>query len=80
MLLHPLEMAGRADAAHAVEHRVEQPEKHEAEVIVIKEEPFGAAGVFPGGSGRRRHRFANLGKLLPEIIKQLPGGELFLVD
>ena len=35
-------MAGGAEAAHAVEDGVEQPEKHEAEGIVIKQEPFGA--------------------------------------
>ena len=73
-------MAGGAEAAHAVEDAVEQPEKHEAEGIVIKQESFGAAGVLPGGGGRRRHRSADLGKPLPEIIKQLPAGELLLVD
>jgi len=49
LVLHALQMTCRAKDPHAVEHRIEQSEEHEAEVILIEQQTLRAAGAFSGG-------------------------------
>ena len=75
--LHAFQMAGGTEAAHAIDDWIEQPEEHEAEIILFEQEPFGTAGLGFGWRGICR---VDLCESPTEIVQQLPTAELFFVD
>ena len=76
VLLHSLEMTRRAKATHGIDHRIEQAEEKETEVVRFQQFTFWAAGLF--------RDFASLGLRFSEtgaeIVEKLPTGKLFLID
>ncbi len=67
LLLHTLQIAGRAQCAHGPDHRIEQPEKVQTQVIAQRQHSFGIL--------KRRMRsklLLNLGQALLELLQQFP--------
>ena len=76
VLLNPREVARRAEAAHGIDHWIEQTEEKEAEVVGLEQFAFGAPReFFDCGSCALR-----LGESDTKFIEKLAAGELLLID
>ena len=69
-------MTRRAKTAHGIDHRIEQAEEKETEIVGLQQFAFRATGLFRNLGCCGLH----FGETLAEIIEKLPVGKHFLVD